>query len=122
MFGVICVFIFVISLLILGLKAPWSADFDAKPLPIAAAHLGSHPDSTVIHGVALFYNKGCEYCHTINNYGGKAGPDLTAVGNRLTTQALTIRIVNGGGNMPAYGGTLSTRELQTLVDFLSTQK
>lgn len=121
MFGVICVIVFVMSLLILGLKHPWSADFSAKPVPIAAIH-PAHPDSTVIAGAHLFYERGCEYCHKINGYGGKAGPELTVVGLRLSPQELTIRIVNGGGNMPAYGGILTQGDLQKLVDFLSAQK
>jgi ubiquinol-cytochrome c reductase cytochrome b subunit len=121
MFGVICVFIFIISLLIVGLKAPWSPHFDAKPLPLSAIKQ-THPDSTVIQGVHLFYNKGCEYCHKINNYGGLAGPDLTEVGNRLSARELTIRIVNGSTNMPSYGGLLSKEDLNNLVVFLSSQK
>ena len=121
MFGVICVFIFIISLLIVGLKAPWSPHFDAKPLPLSAIKQ-TNPDSTVIDGVHLFYNKGCEYCHKINKYGGLAGPDLTAVGNRLSARELTIRIVNGATNMPSYGGLLSKDELNKLVAFLSSQK
>ncbi len=102
MFGVICVFIFIISLLIVGLKAPWSPRFNAKPLPLSAIKTTTNPDSTIIEGVHLFYNKGCEYCHKINNYGGLAGPNLTAVANRLSAEELTIRIVNGSTNMPAY--------------------
>jgi ubiquinol-cytochrome c reductase cytochrome b subunit len=121
MFGVICVFVFVISLLLIGLKAPWSADFNAIPLPVAAVR-PAHPDSTIVTGVHMFYNKGCEYCHTINGFGGKAGPDLTNVGSRLTIQSITIRIVNGGGNMPAYGGALTKQDLAILVSFLSAQK
>ena len=121
MFGVICVFVFVISLLLLGLKHPWSADFDAKPVPVAAIH-PAHPDPTVVAGSHLFYSRGCEYCHKVNGYGGKAGPDLSLVGRRLSAQEMTIRIVNGGGNMPAYGGILTRDDLNTLVDFLSAQK
>ncbi len=121
MFGVICVFIFVIALLITGLKAPWSPHFNAKPLPLSAIK-EQHPDSTIVSGVHLFYNKGCEYCHKINHYGGLAGPDLTNVGNRLSPQELTIRIVNGSTNMPAFGGILTKDELNNLVTFLSSQK
>ncbi len=121
MFGVLCVFVFVISLLITGLKAPWSPDFKTKPLPLSAIK-SAHPDSVVVAGVNLFYSKGCQYCHKINIYGGAAGPDLTAVGNRLSPQELTIRIVNGSTNMPAFGGVLSKDELNKLVTFLSTQK
>lgn len=121
MFGVLCVFVFVISLLIVGLKAPWSPDFKTKPLPLSAIK-STHPDSVVVAGVNLFYAKGCQYCHKINQYGGAAGPDLTSVGNRLSAQELTIRIVNGSTNMPAFGGVLSKDELNKMVTFLGTQK
>lgn len=121
MFGVLCVFVFVISLLVIGLKAPWSPDFNAKPLPVSAIR---HPDadSAVLRGLHAFNTKGCEYCHTINGFGGKAGPDLTIVGNRLSESELIIRIVNGGTNMPAYGGTVSSIDLQDLASFLAAQK
>lgn len=121
MFGVLCVFVFIISLLITGIKAPWSPDFKTKPLPLSAIK-SQHPDSTIAAGVSLFYAKGCQYCHKINKYGGDAGPNLTIVGNRLSQQELTIRIVNGSTNMPSYGGILSKDELNNLVVFLASQK
>ena len=121
MFGVICVVVFVLSLLHIGFNAPWSPHFSTKQLPVTAIKSAS-PDPSVIEGVKLFYNKGCQYCHTINHYGGKAGPDLTTIGNRLSAEALKIRIVNGGTNMPSYGGILSKDELNKIVAFLSSQK
>lgn len=121
MYGVICVIVFVVSLLVVGLKAPWSPHFDTKPLPLSAI-TNKNPDSTVIKGVHLFYSKGCQYCHRISNYGGIDGPDLTTIGNRLSIQALKIRIVNGGKNMPAFGGSLSNDEINNIVAFLSSQK
>jgi ubiquinol-cytochrome c reductase cytochrome b subunit len=121
MYGVICVIVFVVSLLVVGLKAPWSPHFDTKPLPLSAIK-NKNPDSTVIKGVHLFYSKGCQYCHRISNYGGIDGPDLTTIGNRLSIQALKIRIVNGGKNMPAFGGSLSNDEINNIVAFLSSQK
>ena len=120
MFGVICVFVFVISLLVIGLKAPWSPDFNTKPLPMTAIKQ-PNGDSTIIRGAHLFYLKGCQYCHTINKFGGKAGPELTTIGNRLTERELSIRIVNGGKNMPSYGGLLSKEELNNIVVFLKSQ-
>ncbi len=121
MFGVICVFVFVISLLVIGLKAPWSPHFDTKQLPLSAIK-SKNPDSTIINGVHLFYSKGCEYCHKVNHYGGIDGPDLTTIGNRLSPRELTIRIVNGGKNMPSFGGILSKEELNNIVAFLASQK
>ena len=120
MYGVICVSVFVISLLVIGLKAPWSPHFKTKQLPLSSIH-SKNPDSTIIKGVGLYYAKGCQYCHTVNNYGGKAGPDLTHIGNRLNDQELKIRIVNGGKNMPGYGGILTKEELNNIVAFLKSQ-
>ena len=119
-YGVICVSVFVISLLVIGLKAPWSPHFNTKPLPLTAIK-SANPDSTIIRGVHLFYSKGCNYCHKINNYGGIDGPNLTTIGNRLSIQELTVRIVNGGKNMPSYGGILSKDELNNIVAFLKSQ-
>lgn len=121
MYGVICVTVFVISLLVIGLKAPWSPHFNTKQLPLSAIK-STNPDSTIIKGVQLFYSKGCEYCHKINNYGGIDGPNLTTIGNRLSIDELKVRIVNGGKNMPAYGGILTADELHKIVTFLSSQK
>jgi ubiquinol-cytochrome c reductase cytochrome b subunit len=75
-----------------------------------------------MNGGDLFYKKACIYCHTVSGYGGKRGPDLTYVGSRLTKEQITIKIVNGGGNMPSFGATLSGRELNDLTDFLQTRK
>jgi ubiquinol-cytochrome c reductase cytochrome b subunit len=35
---------------------------------------------------------------------------------------MTIRIVNGGNDMPAYGGILTKSELNSIVAFLETRK
>ncbi|MEO6838470.1 MAG: cytochrome c, partial [Ginsengibacter sp.] len=120
-YGVICVTVFVISLLVVGLKAPWSPHFNTKPLPLSAIK-SANPDSTIIKGVTLFYSKGCEYCHKINNYGGLNGPNLTTIGNHLSIQELKVRIVNGGKNMPSFGGILTKDELNNIVAFLASQK
>jgi ubiquinol-cytochrome c reductase cytochrome b subunit len=120
-FGVICVAIFMTCLLVIGYKSPWSPVFDAKPLPISAVH-GNTADPVIQKGTHLFYIRGCEYCHQINGYGGFKGPNLTYIGNRLDIPLIKIRIVNGGPDMPSFGGTLSKDDIDALVAFLSTQK
>ena len=117
--GVICVIAFISSLWVVGRKSPWSPNFKTKPLP---AQIVNSNDSLVIEGSHLFYKKGCQYCHAISGMGGHKGPDLTSVALRLTPEQLKIRIVNGGNGMPAFGGSLSDKELNRLVDFLSTRK
>ncbi len=73
-------------------------------------------------GAELFQKKACIYCHTISGIGGIHGPDLTDVGNRLNEDQITIKIVNGGKNMPAFGSTLTKDELDELVAFLKSRK
>lgn len=117
--GVVCVVTFVSALLEVGMRAPWSAHFDAKPLPVSMVQ---STDSLVQQGRVLFHDKACEYCHKIGDYGGLRGPDLTYVARRLSEQEMEIRIVNGGHNMPAYGRSISGSDLKKIVAFLKTRK
>jgi len=60
-------------------------------------------------------------CHKINGYGGLDGPDLTTIGRRLSIQELKVSIVNGGKNMPAFGGILKDDEMNKIIAFLKSQ-
>ncbi len=103
----------------LGVRAPWSPDFEAHPL--SAQAVGS-TDSDVAAGAALFYSKGCEYCHAIAGQGGERGPDLSDVGHRLNHPQFVARVLGGGPNMPAFVGKLSPAELGTLIAFLESRR
>ncbi|MEE8299352.1 MAG: cytochrome c, partial [Thermodesulfobacteriota bacterium] len=103
----------------IGITSPWSPHFHAKPITTEIIGAESGP---VYRGGIHFNNKGCLYCHTISGHGGERGPDLTYIGNRLSYNELTWRIMNGGLNMPGYGGTLTNEELSDLVIFLQTRK
>lgn len=102
-----------------GVKSPWSPDFDAKPL---SSEVIGEVSQDAREGADLFYSKACIYCHKVSGFGGERGPDLTYAGNRLSKEQLTTRIVNGGGNMPAFGPSLTKTELQQLVSFLETRR
>jgi ubiquinol-cytochrome c reductase cytochrome b subunit len=101
-----------------GTKSPWSPDFQAKELP---KEVVGEVSQEAMEGSQLFFDKGCLYCHTIAGHGGKRGPELTHVGARLNDEQLTLKIVNGGGNMPAYGSSLNEKELRALISFLKTR-
>jgi ubiquinol-cytochrome c reductase cytochrome b subunit len=97
------------SLWIAGAKTPWTPNFEAKPLPPEVVGVTEGP---VFVGSQVFFAKACINCHLIETYGGRRGPALTFVGDKLTKNDLVTRIVNGGVNMPAYGQSRK-RPIQT---------
>lgn len=105
-------------LTIAGAESHWSPDFGAKPLPVSV--IGT-TEGAVYRGAQVFHKKGCEYCHTVGGHGGHRGPNLTTIADRLTRQQLTIRIMNGGYNMPAFAGNLTPTELRDLLAFLQSR-
>jgi|HubBroStandDraft_2_1064218.scaffolds.fasta_scaffold07873_2 ubiquinol-cytochrome c reductase cytochrome b subunit len=107
------------SLWTLGARSPWSPNFDAAPLSAAAIR---SPDPAVVAGARLLHDKGCLNCHFVDETGGRRGPDLSAVGDRLTRADLIIRVSNGGRNMPSFAATLAPRDLDAIVVFLQTRR
>lgn len=71
-------------------------------------------------GALVFQLKQCRNCHSLDNQGGKRGPALDAVAVRLTQNQLIRQVIQGGGNMPAYGKNLSPAQTTALVAFLET--
>ncbi|WP_338875124.1 cytochrome b N-terminal domain-containing protein [Spirosoma sp. SC4-14] len=117
-FGVVCVVVAVGSLLYIGNRAPWSPQFETKPL----AQSVRFRDPKLERGASLFYKKGCQYCHRIDGHGGITGPELSRIGRTWNPDQLKVQIVNGSDEMPAYGGMLTKAELNDLVTFLSSRK
>ena len=72
------------------------------------------------HGALVLQLKQCRNCHALGETGGKRGPPLDEVAVRLTQDQLIRQVVQGGGNMPAYGKNLSPAETTALVAFLGT--
>lgn len=118
-FGTVCVVVFAMALLSAGIAANWSPNFKTKPLP---ASVVKSDDPKIQEGAHLFYVRGCQYCHRIDGYGGLKGPDLSHIGGSLSAQQLKIRIVNGGKDMPAFGGILNKKEMTEIIGFLETRK
>jgi ubiquinol-cytochrome c reductase cytochrome b subunit len=104
-----------------GVTSSWSPKMTAwsgDPIPESMVR-NSTP--LRLQGAALFQNKTCRNCHALEGVGGQRGPDLTAVGTRLTRDQLIDQVSNGtpgGGNMPAYGQQISPAEMTALVAFL----
>ncbi|MGA2232170.1 MAG: cytochrome b N-terminal domain-containing protein [Tepidisphaeraceae bacterium] len=107
-----------IVLTLYGVRSPWSPDFSATPFDVPV-HVSATPASA---GGKVFYDMGCIYCHQINGDGGRRGPDLSRVGDRLTDDQLIIRINNGGHNMPAFAGRITPGDLTQVVAFLKEQR
>ena len=71
-------------------------------------------------GAMVFQVKQCRNCHSLGDTGGERGPALDSVAVRLTQDQLIRQVIQGGGNMPAYGKNLSPAETTALVAFLET--
>jgi ubiquinol-cytochrome c reductase cytochrome b subunit len=71
-------------------------------------------------GALVFQVKQCRNCHSLAELGGQRGPTLDGVAVRLTRDQLIRQVIQGGGNMPAYGKNLSPAETTALVAFLAT--
>jgi ubiquinol-cytochrome c reductase cytochrome b subunit len=112
-------FIAYVSLTVAGLQSPWVPKLDGGTLP---ANVTQNLTGAARNGADLFVSKSCFACHEIDGAGGRRGPDLTHIASRLDRAALTARIANGGGGMPAYAGSVTPSELNDLVAFLSTRR
>jgi ubiquinol-cytochrome c reductase cytochrome b subunit len=100
--------------------APWSPDMDAwSKDPIPPAYLKGRT-ALERQGALVFQVKQCHNCHALAGAGGERGPALDRVALQLTYDQLIRQVIQGGGNMPAYGKNLSPAETTALVAFLGT--
>jgi ubiquinol-cytochrome c reductase cytochrome b subunit len=100
--------------------APWSPQMNAwsgEPVP---ARILNGTTALERQGALVFQAKQCRNCHALGEKGGQRGPDLDSVAVRLTQDQLIRQVIQGGGNMPAYGKNLSPAEATALVAFLET--
>jgi ubiquinol-cytochrome c reductase cytochrome b subunit len=108
------------SLTQLGLHTPWSPIMDAwSGVTIPSEYLQGRT-ALERRGALVFQAKQCRNCHSLDDMGGKRGPALDRVALRLTPDQLIRQVIQGGGNMPAYGKNLSPAETTALVAFLET--
>jgi ubiquinol-cytochrome c reductase cytochrome b subunit len=91
----------------------WTAD----PIPVRYLENRSPLER---QGALVLQNKQCRNCHSVGGQGGLRGPTLDAIATRMTEDQIIRQVVQGGGNMPAYGKALSASEMRALVGFLKT--
>jgi ubiquinol-cytochrome c reductase cytochrome b subunit len=104
----------------LASHAPWSPEMDAwSGDPIPVRYIKSRTPLQR-QGALVFQAKQCHNCHALGGSGGQRGPALDAVAVQLTQDQLIRQVIQGGGNMPAYGKNLNPAETTALVAFLET--
>jgi ubiquinol-cytochrome c reductase cytochrome b subunit len=104
----------------LGTYTPWSPQMDAWSGAPVPRELLTGRTALERRGAVVFQAKQCRNCHGLGDSGGQRGPALDSVAVRLTEDQLIRQVIQGDGNMPAYGKNLSPPETTALVAFLKT--
>jgi ubiquinol-cytochrome c reductase cytochrome b subunit len=104
----------------LGTFTPWSPVMDAWSSDSIPPQFLHNRSALERQGALVFQEKQCHNCHALDHIGGKRGPELDTVASRRTQDQLIRQVIQGGGNMPAYGKNLSPAETTALVSFLET--
>ena len=104
----------------LGTYTPWSPHMQAWSGNVIPVAYLEHRTPLERQGANVFQEKQCRNCHSVGGLGGQRGPALDDVATRLTEDQLIRQVLLGGGNMPAYGSTLSPAETTALVRYLDT--
>jgi ubiquinol-cytochrome c reductase cytochrome b subunit len=121
--AVLMVCVIAVSLAILtslGEHPPWSPVMNAWSAdPVQSKYL---KDRTPLErrGAVVFQQMQCRNCHSLDGVGGKRGPELNRVATQMTESELIRQVLQGSGNMPAYGSALSPQQTTALVRFLET--
>jgi ubiquinol-cytochrome c reductase cytochrome b subunit len=104
----------------LGTYTPWSPVMGAwtsDPIPPRYLHNRTPLER---QGAIVLQDKQCRNCHMLDGAGGQRGPALDDIASRLTEDQIIRQVLQGGGNMPAYGNALSPSETKALTQFLET--
>jgi len=117
---VVLILTMLVVLAVEGVRSPWSPHMTAWSGVPAPPHLLEGRSALERTGAVVLQFKQCRNCHALDGLGGKRGPDLGDVATRLTANQLVRQVLQGGGNMPAYGHHLSPAEVTALVAYLRT--
>src|SRR5215470_4663505 len=108
------------SLTWLGTFSPWSPVMEAWSAAPTPVDYLKRRTPLELQGALLVQSKQCRNCHSLGGAGGMRGPALDTVATRLTRDQLIRQVIQGSGNMPAYGKNLSPPEVNALVAFMQT--
>jgi len=80
-----------------------------------------HAKGDPVKGKAIFLSN-CGTCHTLAaaKTTGTVGPNLDTFTPKITYQAATAQVTNGGAVMPSFKGTLSTQQIADVAAFVVT--
>jgi ubiquinol-cytochrome c reductase cytochrome b subunit len=118
--SVILIMLVISVLAYMGETSPWSprmSDWSGAPIPMGYVK-GRTP--LQLHGALIFQNKQCRNCHSLGGEGGERGPALDGIATVMTRDEMIRQVIQGSGNMPAYGKKLSPAEVDALVSFMQT--
>jgi alcohol dehydrogenase (cytochrome c) len=87
-------------------------------------HAGESPSNPTNEGTGdpdageQIYLDNCSTCHGADGRGGNGGPDLTTIPTAKQLQQVIAQITNGGGGMPAFGGTLTDQQIRDVAAYV----
>ena len=117
---VIFIMLVICVLTYMGETSPWSPKMAAGSADAIPVQFVRGRTPLEIHGALVFQNKQCRSCHALGGQGGRRGPALDAVATRLTKDQMIRQVIQGSGNMPAYGKKISPAEVEAVTSFLAT--
>jgi ubiquinol-cytochrome c reductase cytochrome b subunit len=104
----------------LGTYTPWSPIMNAWSSDVIPVKYLRGRSPLERQGAMVLQNKQCRNCHSLDGTGGLRGPALDGIATRMTEDQIIRQVLQGGGNMPAYGNALNPSETKALVSFLET--
>jgi cytochrome c551 len=70
---------------------------------------------------AEVFTENCSTCHGATGHGGNGGPDLDTMPLAQSEEGAIQQVTNGGGGMPAFGGTLSEEEIENVAAYVAQE-
>ena len=104
----------------LGTYTPWSPIMEAWTADVVPTQYLENRTPLERQGALVLQDKQCRNCHSVGGAGGQRGPALDDIASRMTEDQIIRQVLQGGGNMPAYGNALNPSETKALMRFLMT--